>query len=470
MSFISKIFKRNKDGHLIKKSKYFSSTWYRKQYPDAPRFGTSKHYLKEGWKKGYNPGEHFDGNFYLEIYPDVMRAGMNPLVHYIKYGKRENRTILGVFLYSQFFLDNYSWQEEQSIDVLLIAGEAKESGTTFCRIEYLKKELAISGITFACEYVTELSDKFASFVRSAKVILFNRPSFQKQTILSAIIGYVENSKKYLIFDIDDNLQSTHASDQGGYLSGYVKEIVSVETGQVLCTVPYNHANCVSVSTDYLRQNIKNLYPEKLVVLRKNVIPREIIDLEFVKPVQKDSFNIIYSSGSNSHLYDCSLVLPDIITFLSKHKEANLICLGKTGVSNLLISKFGRRIISHSFMDIKAMFEIYKQGDICIVPLDKNPFNEAKSSIKFIESAQAGIPVLVTDVFEFKAIIKDGENGFLTDNENFAEKLEQIFALWQERKLSQIGATARQYCLNNMTCESNADNELIRTIKNILEGK
>ncbi|GDE39010.1 hypothetical protein HmCmsJML280_02695 [Escherichia coli] len=42
---------------------------------------------------GLNPSEKFNGNLYLERYPDVAEEGVNPLIHYILFGKNEGRTI-----------------------------------------------------------------------------------------------------------------------------------------------------------------------------------------------------------------------------------------------------------------------------------------------------------------------------------------------------------------------------------------
>lgn len=52
-----------------------------------------EHYLSIGYKMGLNPSEKFNGNLYLERYPDVAEEGVNPLIHYILFGKNEGRTI-----------------------------------------------------------------------------------------------------------------------------------------------------------------------------------------------------------------------------------------------------------------------------------------------------------------------------------------------------------------------------------------
>lgn len=49
------------------------------------------HYLDVGFKENKNPSEEFDGNRYLKDNPDVKKAGLNPLVHYELFGKKEGR-------------------------------------------------------------------------------------------------------------------------------------------------------------------------------------------------------------------------------------------------------------------------------------------------------------------------------------------------------------------------------------------
>lgn len=49
------------------------------------------HYLNEGSDLGYNPNPDFAGYVYLKNYPDVKKAGYNPLVHYVLFGQKEGR-------------------------------------------------------------------------------------------------------------------------------------------------------------------------------------------------------------------------------------------------------------------------------------------------------------------------------------------------------------------------------------------
>lgn len=71
-------------------SPHFSTPFYRESYPNVTR-NPLVDYLDGGAAAGRNPSSTFDSAAYLERYPDVAKAGLNPLVHYVRFGKAENR-------------------------------------------------------------------------------------------------------------------------------------------------------------------------------------------------------------------------------------------------------------------------------------------------------------------------------------------------------------------------------------------
>ena len=81
------------DYEIIKKSGMFDEKWYLNYYSLDDTQDAILHYLRLGVKKGFNPNKNFDTNWYLLKNGDVKRAGINPFVHYIKYGQKENRKI-----------------------------------------------------------------------------------------------------------------------------------------------------------------------------------------------------------------------------------------------------------------------------------------------------------------------------------------------------------------------------------------
>lgn len=80
---------------IIAKSGYFDSNYYLRTYPDIRKADINPlwHFIRIGWKEGRNPSSLFNTNYYLVSYNDVKIQRINPLIHYIKFGENEKRVI-----------------------------------------------------------------------------------------------------------------------------------------------------------------------------------------------------------------------------------------------------------------------------------------------------------------------------------------------------------------------------------------
>jgi hypothetical protein len=78
---------------LIAASGLFDAAWYLDRYPDVAGAGMDpmRHYVEFGAAEGRDPGPGFDTAFYLRSYPDVAARAVNPLLDYIERGAREGR-------------------------------------------------------------------------------------------------------------------------------------------------------------------------------------------------------------------------------------------------------------------------------------------------------------------------------------------------------------------------------------------
>lgn len=84
---------------LIRRNEAVNRDFYKKQLGFFQRLflvDHSLHYLRRGVKLGLSPNKYFDGKAYLANYKDVGDSGLNPLVHYLKYGVYEGREVLPV--------------------------------------------------------------------------------------------------------------------------------------------------------------------------------------------------------------------------------------------------------------------------------------------------------------------------------------------------------------------------------------
>ena len=77
--------------NVIENSLLFDAEWYCKNYGFGKYLDAATHYLNIGWRENKNPSPFFSTADYLEQNPDVEIAGINPLLHFEKYGMKEGR-------------------------------------------------------------------------------------------------------------------------------------------------------------------------------------------------------------------------------------------------------------------------------------------------------------------------------------------------------------------------------------------
>lgn len=132
---------------LLQSSSWFDSEWYLQQYPDVAQAGIDPavHYLLHGMSEGRAPSknflsdhakglsdedrllsllhnsEWFDSEWYLQQYRDVAQAGMDAAFHYLHFGASENRQPGPLFDDSYYLsqLDNPLNQPSSLIHFLL---------------------------------------------------------------------------------------------------------------------------------------------------------------------------------------------------------------------------------------------------------------------------------------------------------------------------------------------------------------
>lgn len=74
----------------------FDPAYYLDENPDVRMAGVDPflHYMRYGWKEKRDPSPDFSTHFYLTLHRDISEAGMNPFVHWALYGKQELRPAL----------------------------------------------------------------------------------------------------------------------------------------------------------------------------------------------------------------------------------------------------------------------------------------------------------------------------------------------------------------------------------------
>ena len=112
----------------IKNSGLFDEEYYKNTYDDVSGDPLT-HYLTKGHNQGKFPSLDFDPDFYLKTYPDVENSGLNPLFHYVAYGKSEGKLIQQSYSIRRkeeicetnlAFLSNYEFDKEPLVSIIIL--------------------------------------------------------------------------------------------------------------------------------------------------------------------------------------------------------------------------------------------------------------------------------------------------------------------------------------------------------------
>lgn len=472
-------------------SLFFDTKYYLKHNPDVAEAGYNplRHYLVYGENEGRKPNaffdvrafrekhnpeeenaleyfaryvrEHFDAVFYKEFY----QLTEDPLRHYIQTGylthvpckqaleQQSIDTIQEVYfdLTEEARAEFYS--PKYADCVLLLSGVQQVNGVYVWRIKFLQEYLELHGVkNVYAECIDSLSDNFYQILHSCRCVIYTSPKVG--ALHGQLLGEILRLKKKLIIDIDDLFDSDYAKYFGAVKSK-LRECDNVEHIILQTEYTFNYPDAIMVSTDFLAEKLAR-YGKPIFVRRNAISPGYLKPLK--KKARKDTFSLLLASGTATHNYDISTIYPDLLNFLKKHPEVEINVLGKADAAFTALPNKQHHL---ELLPYEEMLECFAENDLLLVPLEKNPFNDAKSNIKFIEAACGMTPVLAQNCREF-LVIQDGVTGYLYDDD-FFEKLEYIYA--HRDSLPEVGYAARQYVEKHMTTACNACPELIDFINN-----
>ncbi len=283
--------------------------------------------------------------------------------------------------------------------------------------------------------------------RPAAIVFFRTP---ESHLTACCIGYAKRHSIKTFFDIDDlvfepdlvnqidGFQLLPEAERATYIEGVRRyRAFLLETDAVIgSTKPLVAALAALGKPAYLVPNTFNrIQSEKAEVLRQE------------KKAARDFLKIGYFSGSRTHNQDFAVAAPAILRLLEEFPSLRLLVVGELDLPSDFDS-FSGRVERLDFMPYQKMQEELVDCDINIAPLViGNPFNEAKSELKWFEAALLAVPCVVSKTEPYEIAVADGTTGMLAASE--AEWYEKLKMLIEDASLRQrIGEGARQAALSS----------------------
>ena len=216
-----------------------------------------------------------------------------------------------------------------------------------------------------------------------------------------------------------------------------------------------------VSTERLRDCIKELYPEKPVYLHRNAASRKFVDLvetirsTYTRP-KSDLVRIAYVSGSKTHKDDFAECVRPLRRLLQRYPHVRLMAVGHIDIP-AEVKDLAAQVEAVPPVPWHQVPLCYGMVDINLAPLElNNLFTESKSELKYFEPALMEIPTAASDIAPFRVGITHGETGFLCANDDqWYDALERL-VLEPELRM-RIGKAARADALARYTTQHRSEN-------------
>lgn len=149
----------------------------------------------------------------------------------------------------------------------------------------------------------------------------------------------------------------------------------------------------------------------------------------LQPKQRvDRIYIGYASGTATHDRDFEIVAPSLAKVLRAHPNITLVLQGPVDGPGLrILEGLEGQIERRALVSFHKLPEALLAYDINIAPLEiGNPFCESKSQLKYFEAALVGVPSVVSGTQCFKQSIRDGETGFIAeDDASWHSRLDEL---------------------------------------------
>lgn len=337
-----------------------------------------------------------------------------------------------------------------SPDILFFIG-CWEGESQRYRVHNVAEALRLGGRTVEVLPFADLGRVADEAIRPKLVVLFRACD---DAITETYFAYARQHGIRTLFDTDDlifepdvvdridGFNKLHTSEQEVYragVAGYRKLLLKCDA--------------VTTSTEPLARAARALGMVAHVVPNSwNHLQASLAErlLTVAAPANGDSVVIGYFSGSRTHDADFAEAAPALVRLMQACPQVRLRIVGELDVG-AAFAGLANRIERLDFMPYQQQLAAVRECDITIAPLTPgNPFNEAKSELKWFESALVAVPCVATPTEPFRAAIRHGETGFLAENGadcNGADWFEALHALVTQPALRQrMGAAARQAAL------------------------
>lgn len=281
-----------------------------------------------------------------------------------------------------------------------------------------------------------------NYLRGAEVVITSK--MVNAEVFARLMAGRHLYRYKLVVDTDDDADAVQAMNLAykDYHPG--AGVVRIMRAQ------YREADLVTASTKHLADVVSKYNPN--VVYVPNVVdPRlhgAVVARE--KEARHRGDIRIYWGGGAGHYEDLETIKDALIRIVQEDERVKLVFSNFVPAWAANLPAFRAFMIPFAHLNAYARVLKWICADIAIAPLCDNPFNKAKSHVKYLDYAMAGIPGVYQDMEPYETVA-DGVTGLKARTQN--DWYESIKALIEDEGLrGSIAADAKRDVLENWTTD------------------
>lgn len=290
--------------------------------------------------------------------------------------------------------------------VVIVTAAGLSNASTRYRALWLAESLNKAGYQTTVIHSSTPVDVAERFISKCSAVVFQR-CFESQGNVAAFYGSAKRHGLYCIGEMDDLILPDQiaivGSVKGGEWDTKEAKFVAQSYDEFM-----QKMDGFVVSTPALSRVFKRRYKKSTVIYRNKLPNRYIREPER----SFDKLKMLYASGTRSHKADFATIEDVLYRLLVERPDVRLTLLGAVQSSERLLALPNVR--SLPLLQYDAMMNELINHNVLLVPLEDTPFNECKSSVKFVESGAVSVPVIASKVSEFDLAISHGNNGYLAE--------------------------------------------------------
>lgn len=279
------------------------------------------------------------------------------------------------------------------------------------RALHLYEQLSLAGVDCCLSYLAD--PRLTAKVDSAAAVVMHRVAYDRY--VAKLVERMRHRNLLVVLDADDFLYDASIMrwiDSPDFqdpvrASLYRQELNRHRMALELC-------DALTVSTGKL---VEMLAPfGKPVWEHRNAFSLEMLSLSEQAFAQRKlspgRVVIGYASGTHTHNRDFALIRPAVRAILERYRQVELWLMGAIDAGHDW-DGVEDRVSAFPMVPWRDLPGRLAQLDINLAPLVlENPFNQAKSEIKYMEAALVRVPTIASSTDAFQYAIRQGETGFL----------------------------------------------------------